>query len=276
MHLFRSPVTITGTPGLLSASYLARWSTMAAPNLRWSSLTWSKWVFINTMLRMSPCSSCFPAAAVDGRGWRSANVARRGQPALGKREPGLKGSRESQKVSVSRRVNAALFCDAWKMSQVRSCARGRVDDEGVCVLLRGKWDGEDWPVSLTAGRRSDCTRLLICRHPCPRPPAAPAQWTTSSRKRDGRGRASWHAKTTTTHPRKIATQELLKVMNLPGKYLLESYGHGTLSSSSNTEFPAILKRTDEIDMRCTESLRHANSPRAPRSLTRCKERRCYA
>jgi len=47
-YLFRSPVTSTVTPALLSASYLARWSTMAAPNLRCSSLTWSRCVFINT------------------------------------------------------------------------------------------------------------------------------------------------------------------------------------------------------------------------------------
>jgi hypothetical protein len=137
MHLFRSPVTRTDTPGLLSASYLARWSTMAAPSLRWSSLTWSRCVFNNTTLRMSPCLSCFPSAAVDGRRWKSAKVARRGVPAPGKREPGLKGSRESQKVSVSSKVNAALFCDAWRMSQVGSCARGRTE----CVLLRGEWDG---------------------------------------------------------------------------------------------------------------------------------------
>jgi hypothetical protein len=154
MHLFRSPVTSTVTPGLLSASYLARWRTMAAPSLRWSSLTWSRCVFINTTLRMSPCSSCFPAAAVDGRGWKRAKVARRGVPAPGKREPGLKGSRESQKVSVSRRVNAALFYDAWKKSQVRSCAHGRMEDGGVCVV-KGRVGWEDWPASLTAGRRSD-------------------------------------------------------------------------------------------------------------------------
>jgi hypothetical protein len=110
MHLFRSPVTNTVTPGLLSASYLARWSTMAAPSLRWSSLTWSRCVFISTTLRMSSCSSCFPA--VDGRSRKRAKVARRGVPAPGKYEPGLNGSRESQKVSVSSKVNAALFCDA--------------------------------------------------------------------------------------------------------------------------------------------------------------------
>jgi len=111
MHLFRSPVTSTATPGLFSASYLARWSTMAAPSLRWSSLTWSRCVFINTTQWVSSFSLCFPAASVDGRSWKSAKVARRGVPAPGKDEPGLKGSRESQKVSVSRRVNAALFCD---------------------------------------------------------------------------------------------------------------------------------------------------------------------
>jgi hypothetical protein len=151
MHLLRSPVTITVTPGLLSASYLARWSTMAAPSLRWSSLTWSRCVFINTTLRMPSCSPCFPAAS---RGWKSAKVARRGVPAPGKREPGLKGSRESQKESVSRRVNAALCCGAWKMLQVGSCAQGRMEDGGVCVV-KGRVGMEDLPRSLTAGRRSD-------------------------------------------------------------------------------------------------------------------------
>src|SRR6267154_4887646 len=91
--------------------------------------------------------------------------------------------------------------------------------------------------------------------------------------RDGRERASWHAKP--THPRKIATQKFLEVMNLPDKCLLKSYMHSRLSSSSNAEFPMILRRTDEIDMRCTESLCHANSPRAPGPLTRRKQRRCY-
>lgn len=153
MHLFRSPVTKIVTPGVLSASYLARWSTMAAPSLRWSSLRWSRCVFINTTLWVSSCSSCFPAAGVDGRGWKSATVARREVPAPGKYEPGLKGSRESQKVSVSRRVNAALFFDAQKMCVVKG---------------RARWEGR--PTSLTAGRRSDRTRQLICRHPCPRQP----------------------------------------------------------------------------------------------------------
>jgi hypothetical protein len=63
---------------------------------------------------MFSCSSHFPAAAADGRSWKSAKVARRGVPAPGKYEPGLKGSRESQNVSVSSKVNAALLCDAWK------------------------------------------------------------------------------------------------------------------------------------------------------------------
>lgn len=151
MHLFRSPVTNTVTPGLLSVSYLARWSTMAAPSLRWSSLTWSRCVFISTTLRMFSCSSCFPAA--DGRSRKSAKVARRGVPAPGKCEPGLKGSRESQKVSVSSKVNAALLCDAWKKSQVASRARGRMEDGCMCVVKRVGW--EDWPALLTAGRRSD-------------------------------------------------------------------------------------------------------------------------
>lgn len=174
MHLFRSPVTSTATPGLLSASYLARWSTMAAPSLRWSSLTWSRCVFINTTQWVSSCSLCFPAASVDGRNWKSAKVARRGVPAPGKYEPGLKGSRESQKVSVSRRVNVALFCNARKMSPVGSCARGGIEDGEACVV-KGRMGWEDRPVSLTAGRRSGRTRLLICHQPCPRRPAAPAR-----------------------------------------------------------------------------------------------------
>ncbi len=128
-YLFRSPVTNTATPGLLSASYLARWSTMAAPSLRWSSLTWSKCVLINTTLRAYSSSWCFPAAAAvaavaDGWCWKSAKVASRGQLAPGKREPGLKGFWESQKVSVSRSVNAVLFCDAWM--EVAQVLRWRV------------------------------------------------------------------------------------------------------------------------------------------------------
>jgi hypothetical protein len=90
---------------------------------------------------------------------------------------------------------------------------------------------------------------------------------------DGREQASWHAKR--THPGEIATQEFLEIKNLPDKCLLKSYTHSTLSVSSNAEFLTILKRTDEIDMRCSESLCHANSSRAPRLLTRRKQRRCY-
>jgi hypothetical protein len=66
----------------------------------------------------------------------------------------LKGSRESQNVSVSSNLNAALLRDTWKnMSQVGSCARGRMEDGGVCIVKRVGW--EDWQVSLTVGRRSD-------------------------------------------------------------------------------------------------------------------------
>ena len=115
-HLFKSPVTKTGTPGRLNASWRARWSTMAAPNRRCASLTLSRCVLINANSR-----GCFSAAA---ERQKSAKVAMRGQQAPGKIEPGSKGAWESQNVSVSRRENAVLCVECqWPL------------------LARAWWDG---------------------------------------------------------------------------------------------------------------------------------------
>jgi hypothetical protein len=59
----------------------------------------------------------------------------------------------------------------------------------VCFAMRGKlcFSGREWGgqsgITLTAGRRSDKTRLLSCRHPYPRPPTAPVQRMTSPKSR---------------------------------------------------------------------------------------------
>ena len=112
-HLFKSPVTKSGTPGRTNASYRARWSTMEAPIRRCPSLTWSRCVLINAMSR-----GCFSEGAESRK---SAKVARRGQPAPGKREPGSNGVFESQNVSVSRRVNAVLCMDCQGRVIVSMC-----------------------------------------------------------------------------------------------------------------------------------------------------------
>ena len=90
----KSPVTKMGTPGFACASCRARWSSIAAPSRRCASLTWSRCVLSS---RSSP-----PARR------KCAHVARRGVPAPGNHEPGLKGSWESQNVSVATMVSAEL------------------------------------------------------------------------------------------------------------------------------------------------------------------------
>jgi hypothetical protein len=80
---------------------------------------------------------------VDSR--KRANVARRGLPAPGKTDPGVKGVWESQNVSVARRVNAVL-CVGRQGLDMCWARRGRVKPPGV-------EGGGVRQFSLTVGRR---------------------------------------------------------------------------------------------------------------------------